>query len=191
MRPLTILFDADDTIENLLDCWVEKLNEKFGTSVSPEDITNWDVSLSFPSLSREQVYSVLKEEDLWHRLSAIPGSADVLQKLIIEGHHLYMVTASDYHCCKEKFERIFELFPFLDWSHVIVTSQKQMVRGDILIDDGPHNLVNGNYLGILFDKPHNRNFDVSQHDNIVRITNWKHIYDYIHSLPNDLLTCAN
>ena len=31
--------------------------------------------------------------------------------------------------------------------------------GDVLIDDGPHNLVNGPYFRILFDQPHNRGID--------------------------------
>lgn len=180
MKPLTILFDADDTVENLLDCWVAMLNEKYGTSVLPENITDWDVALSFPSLTREQVYGVLREDELWKRLSPIPESAEVLQELIEEGHQVYMVTASDYHCCRAKFERIFEMFPFLTWDHVIVTSHKQLVKGDILIDDGPHNLVGGDYWGILFDRPHNRNFDVSEHDKIFRATNWANVRGIIH-----------
>lgn len=35
MKKLTILFDADDTVENLSDCWIAMLNERYGTSVTP------------------------------------------------------------------------------------------------------------------------------------------------------------
>ena len=28
MKKLTILFDADDTVENLSDCWIAMLNER-------------------------------------------------------------------------------------------------------------------------------------------------------------------
>ena len=55
-----------------------------------------------------------------------------------------MVTASSYHTCKTKVERLLELFPFLDWEHIIFACNKQMVRGDVLIDDAPHNLVGAN-----------------------------------------------
>ena len=34
MKKLTILFDADDTVENLSDCWIAMLNERYGTSVT-------------------------------------------------------------------------------------------------------------------------------------------------------------
>ena len=33
----------------------------------------------------------------------------------------------------------------LTWDQVIVTSRKQLIRGDVLIDDGIHNLEGGQY----------------------------------------------
>ena len=44
MRRLTILVDIDDTIEYLCKAWVEWLNEKYGTTVKYEDITDWNIS---------------------------------------------------------------------------------------------------------------------------------------------------
>ena len=32
-RKPVILFDADDVLENLLECWVKLLNRRYGTSV--------------------------------------------------------------------------------------------------------------------------------------------------------------
>ena len=58
MKKLTILFDADDTVENLSDCWIAMLNERYGTSVTPEDVHGWDISLAFPTLTKEQVFGV-------------------------------------------------------------------------------------------------------------------------------------
>ena len=40
MKLLTILVDMDDTIEHLLKAWVEYLNERHGTTVKHEDITD-------------------------------------------------------------------------------------------------------------------------------------------------------
>jgi 5'(3')-deoxyribonucleotidase len=99
MKKLTILFDADDTVENLSDCWIAMLNERYGTSVTPEDVHSWDISLAFPTLTKEQVFGVLHDDELWRRITPISGSVEVLQKLYDEGHQLYMVTASSYHTC--------------------------------------------------------------------------------------------
>lgn len=159
MNRLKILFDADDVAETLVQGWVSILNERYGTSVSLEDVTDWDISLAFPTLTKKQIYGVLQEEQIWANLQPIPGAQEYLQRLYDEGHELYMVTATDYRTCRVKIERILELFPFLDAEHIIIAHNKQMVTGDVLIDDGPHNLVGGRYFRILFDQPHNRGFD--------------------------------
>lgn len=158
MKKLTILFDADDTVENLSDCWIAMLNERYGTSVTPEDVHGWNISLAFPTLTKEQVFGVLHDDELWRRITPIPGSVEVLQKLYDEGHQLY----------------------FLDWEHIIFACNKQMVRGDVLIDDAPHNLVGGEYAKILFDRPHNRSFDHVAHD-ALRVNTWEEIDQVIHS----------
>ena len=44
MKILTVLIDADDTIENLCEEWVKYLNEKHGTSVLLTDIKEWDIA---------------------------------------------------------------------------------------------------------------------------------------------------
>ena len=55
-----------------------------------------------------------------------------------------------------------------------------MVRGDVLIDDAPHNLVGGEYAKILFDRPHNRSFDHVAND-ALRVNTWEEIDQVIHS----------
>lgn len=72
-----------------------------------------------------------------------------------------------------------ELFPFLDTNHIIIAHNKQMVRGDVLIDDGPHNLVNGQYFRILFDAPHNRGFNEKKYG-MYRAVGWEQVYQLIH-----------
>ncbi len=186
-KHFTILFDADDTAENLVECWISMLNERYGTSVSVEDVTEWDLSSAFPSLTKEQVYGVLTEDELWSRLQPMPGSVEVLQKLKNDGHELYMVTASDYRTLKTKMERIFQLFPFLDWDHVIVAHNKQMVNGDFLIDDGTHNLVGAKYVPIIYTRPHNKNFDTYS-TCMLRADSWQEVYDTI-SFYADLVEC--
>ena len=56
---------------------------------------------------------------------------------------------------------------------------QQMVRGDVLIDDGPHNLVNGQYFRILFDAPHNRGFNEKKYG-MHRAVGWEQAYQLIH-----------
>ena len=64
MRHLTILVDMDDTIENLAEAWVAYLNARHQTSTDLSDITDWDISKAFPTLTKEQVYAPLLEDAL-------------------------------------------------------------------------------------------------------------------------------
>ncbi len=179
MKKLTILVDMDDTIENLLSVWVAYLNERYGLRVKTDDVRDWDLSLAYPSLTSKQVYSPLYDDEMWRRIEPLPYAAELLEKLIDEGHEVYIVTSSNYQTLKTKMDEVlFKYFPFLDWNHVIVTNNKQMIRGDVLVDDAPHNHIGGQYLKILMDSPHNREFD-AQRFGMVRVYSWLEVYDTI------------
>ena len=78
-------------------------------------------------------------------------------------------------------EVLFRYFPFLTWDQVIVTTRKQLIRGDVLIDDGIHNLEGGNYRKILFTAPHNRYYDAAAHD-MIRVNSWEEIVPVIDAM---------
>lgn len=179
MKSLTVLVDMDDTIENLLSAWVDTINEEHGTSVEVDDIRYWDLSIAFPTLDWQSVYAPLLRDDFWMRVKPIDGASDALKRLIDDGHKVVIVTASAYETLQSKMDYVlFRYFPFLSWNDVIVTSNKQMVKGDVLIDDGVHNLKGGDYEKILMDAPHNRGYNAARHG-MTRVKTWKEAYQKI------------
>lgn len=64
---------------------------------------------------------------------------------------------------------------------MIITANKQMIRGDVLIDDGVHNLEGGSYKKILMTAPHNRNYD-AEANGMIRVSNWTEIEKSIFDL---------
>lgn len=183
---MTILVDMDDTIENLGLAWVDYLNRKYDKNVSWYDIKAWDMQIPYPDLTKEQIYGALSEEELWDNVTAKEDAPYYLKKLIDEGNDIFIVTASWYSTIHTKMVRcLFKLFPFLNWNQVIVTSNKQMIKGDILLDDNPENIIGGDYFGILFTAPHNIAFDDSKTD-MVRVDNWKSAYLIIKSYEETL-----
>lgn len=173
MNNKIVLCDADDVIENLLECWVNEINIKYGTNVSVNDITSWGLAPFFPTLTEFQVYSPLYDDHIFSKIDRIPGCFPVLKE-INNKHTLYIVTASNHETINAKVKRILELYPFLDWTQFIVASNKQMVHGDYLIDNGQHNLIGGDYQGILYNMPHNADFNNEQYG-IIRVYNWEEI----------------
>ena len=183
---MIILVDMDDTIENLGLAWVDYLNRKYDKNVNWYDIRKWDMQIPYPDLTKEQIYGALNDEELWDNVTAKEDASHYLKKLIDEGNKVYIVTASWYTTILPKMERcLFKLFPFLTWSQVIVVLDKHMIKGDILIDDNPLNLVGGDYFGVLFTAPHNIEYDDSSTD-IVRVDNWKSAYLIIKSYEETL-----
>lgn len=182
---MIILVDMDDTIEHLLKAWVNGVNEKYGRYVSCDEIVSWDVSAAFPGLTHEQVYEIPMKPGFWKTVEPIEDAPEVLSRLIASGNEVYIVTATPYESIFEKMsEVLFKYFPFLSWDQVIVTSRKQLIRGDVLIDDGIHNLEGGQYKKVLMTAPHNIRFDAEAHG-MIRVRSWKEIEQVIERLAAD------
>ena len=140
MKKLTILVDMDDVLENLVECWVDELNKKCGSSLCEEDITDWRIAKFFPSLTNEDLFSPLNTAEFWGKIAPMQNAQDILKKLIDDGHTIRIVTASHYATVPAKIKRLLEMYPYLKWEDVIVASDKSLIFGDIMIDDGTHNL---------------------------------------------------
>lgn len=174
-----ILIDMDDVLVNLHEAWIYALNKSYGLNVSTEDITDWDMTSYFSTLTMEQIFSPLSDGDFWYSVKPKDGAVKYVKRLKDDGYQVYVCTTSYYKTLKEKMDgALFRYFDYLTWADVIVTSNKQMIDADFLIDDGKHNLVSGKYKGILMDMPHNRKFDEKKYG-IVRVHNWEEIYKYI------------
>ena len=165
----------DDVLENLSEAWVDYLNLKYGTNVSADNVVDWKISQFFPELSEDQVYRALCDDELWKTVRPLDGASEALQSLMRDGHQVYIVTNSHYRTLIAKMENVlFNYFPFLSWDQVIIASHKQMIRGDVLVDDGIHNLIDGDYIKILMDRPYNRSFDADA-AGMYRVYDWNDI----------------
>ena len=179
---MIILVDMDDTIEHLLQAWVDALNARYHRDVTIDTIRTWNVAAAYPGISRKDVYAIPDEPGFWKTVKPVEGSAEVLKHFKEEGHELYIVTATRYESIFEKMDDLlFKYFPFLDWDHVIVTSKKQMIRGDVLIDDGIHNLEGGDYVKILMNMPHNEDYD-AEANGMIRVHNWQEVREVVDRL---------
>lgn len=179
---MTILIDVDDTVHFLLKAWVEYLNKKYDQSVDWMLIRELDITKAYPTLRYSEIYGALQDPELWDMVEPIPFAAGVIDELKKEGHTIYFVTSSYFKTIPEKFSRtIFKYFPMIDWEHVIVATNKQMIRGDVLIDDGPHNLEGGDFAKILVSSPHNFDYPAEEHG-MVRASSWFDIYNEIQKL---------
>lgn len=178
MKRLTILCDADDTIQELTVHWLAELNRKYNYNIKKEDIRSWDITKAYPKLTPEEVLEPLYREEFWSRTTPVDGSVYYLEKLAKDGHRLKIVTASNPETFGAKARKLMEMFPFLTMEQIIREDNKQSVAGDILIDDGVHNLIGGSYKKFLFNQPNNSEFNESDFG-ITRVYSWREVYERI------------
>lgn len=186
MKKLTILVDMDDTIENLCEVWIGYLNEQYGTNVQLDDIKEWDMTKAFPTIKPQMIYEPLCDEKLWKRVLPLPGAVETIRRIMEEGHKVVIVTAAHQDTVNMKLNNVlFNYFPYLSMNDVIITSQKQLIYGDLLIDDAPHNLEGGHYIKLLFDAPHNRSYSEAAND-MTRVHNWDDIYKIVSKISRQI-----
>lgn len=179
MKKLTILIDMDDTIENFCETWVAFLNEKHIRNVRHADIVDWELYEFYPGLSHEEIYAPLNTVEFWKRVKPFPGAVYYIQKMIEDGHRVVVVTASGVNTIALKMNlMLFKYFPFLSFNDVIIASQKDLIKGDLLIDDAIHNFERWDGAGIMMNAPHNQKYDAEAHG-LKRANNWIEIYQIV------------
>ena len=179
---MRILVDMDDTIERLLEELVNRANRKYHQNVAVEDVTDWAIAPAFEGITKRQILDAMNDPGFWLDVEPIPGAAEALKHFMDEGHEVYIVTATEpEHVTDKMRDLLFRCFPFLSWKQVIITCNKQLIRGDVLIDDGIHNLEGGDYRKILFTAPYNRNYDAEAND-MIRVSSWDEIIRIVDSM---------
>lgn len=188
MKKLTMLLDLDDVLNNQNELWISELNVKHNRNVKLENITEWDMSNFYPGISKIDLYEPVCSGRLVHQMRPTPGSVDYTYRWYSAGHDLLIATSTSVDNIAMKVKWLYKYFKWFDEKNLIVTHHKQLLRGDIAVDDGIHNLLPDNltgiepqYVGLCMDRPWNRSFDCLQHG-IHRAHNFKEIDDVVQIL---------
>lgn len=180
---MTVLVDLDDVLEDLLPAWVNWLNTKYQLEVNPEDVTDYFVPKFFPSLKLTEVYQPLELPAFWDEVKPKEGAVEGA-KTLIDNYDTYIVTTSSFYTMLAKERMLKNYFPFINMGDIIVTRNKSIIQGDVVIDDCPPNLRGDRKLRLLMDAPHNRHFNPmsAKMDNVKRVRNWDEILNAIKEL---------
>ena len=165
-------------METLIGSFAPKIGLKRELT-NPDEVKTYDVQ--FEGIEYKSVKEFEKSVLFWLDGFRRANNPHV-QKLMADGHDVFIVTATYYESVPEKMkDLLFKYFPFISWDHVIITSRKQMIRGDVLIDDGVHNLEGGDYAKILVTAPHNKDYD-AEANGMIRVNNWDEILKAVETL---------
>lgn len=184
----TIYVDLDCVLNNLVDVWLDELNELYHIRVKYDDITDYDITKFFPTLKEEEIFMPLYSDKFWLKTVPTQHSRKILKR-IFEDKNNEIIIASSTHYFNAKIKSLWlkEYFPYIHWKNIYFIHDKSKLIGDILIDDWIDNLINFKGKRILYTQPWNIKYDnlVLQNLGIVRVDNWLEI----DKLLNDRKKC--
>lgn len=115
----------------------------------------------YPVELRAEVEAIYTAAGFYRDLPLIAGATEALTALLEQGHDVRICTSplNQYrNCVPEKYEWIERHLGTEFVTRMIVSKDKTIVRGDVLVDDNPS--VKGpcqaSWRHVLFDQPYNR-----------------------------------
>ena len=182
---MIIACDIDNCLNNLQEAVTELLNQRCGTTYTLNDITEYNVENSLPIRYANKMKKMYGETGIYGHVKPIEGAQDALQKLIGNGHQIYLVTDAIPKVYHEKVEWIKLFFPYIDEAHIVAMKHKHLFKCDIMIEDNMQNLISGvHYHRVCLNYPWNRKVHDEAY-NIHRCDNWNEIIDVINKLNEE------
>lgn len=158
MNILTIACDIDGVLANLLLPWLARYNKDYNDNLNPDDISDWYTDKFVKPECGKKIYDYLKDPSLYDECLPYEGSLYMISKLKnIAGCRIVYGTSSPAESYGKKFFWLKEYGFIFDQKDYFETSDKSLIRADVLIDDYWENLLNFTGYGILLERPWNKN----------------------------------
>ena len=138
-RALTVLCDMDGIVVSIHQKWYDRYNERYGDELTIEKVTDWNTHLF--AKHGKKVYEPLLEPGFFLDVPEIPGALEGIQTLQSAGHRVVIVTASSRFAASDKMHWWNNRAPWFSQKNLLIGYPKDLVKGDVLIDDGPHNII--------------------------------------------------
>lgn len=179
---MVIVCDCDNVLNNLQETVVSLFNDRNGTNYTLHDFHTYDIMNSLPMQDAISMKEMYAECDLYNFVKPVRGAQVAIEKLINNGHQIYIATDHPSATYGEKVAWIKKYFPCIDDAHIICIKHKWLLRSDIMIEDCVENLLaKPFYDRILVDYPWNRHVKDYAY-NIRRCANWEQISDVINKI---------
>ncbi|WCK56981.1 hypothetical protein PP175_27715 (plasmid) [Aneurinibacillus sp. Ricciae_BoGa-3] len=180
MKPLQLILDADDVCADTTQKALDWYNRKNQTDIKIEQVLDWDLSLV--QKPGTNIASCFEQPGFFRELPVKEMAPFYIQKLIEDGHNVVIATSSSKNGIMDKIDWFEEHFPFIPFQNIIPITRKDLLKGDIMLDDAPHNLKTSQCrYPVIFDNYWNRNTEGSYAflKGLKRIYSWKEFYEFV------------
>lgn len=142
-----------------------------------EKVTSFKTQSFYDVKHKADIADMMNEPGFYAELEAIHGSVEALLALEAAGVTVYLCTApyvTHKSCASEKMDWVERHLGARWLNKMIITSDKTMVIGDVLIDDKPNitGFLTPGWHHVVFDAPYNRGMEP-------RLNVWDDIVDVL------------
>lgn len=180
MKSLTILADVDDVTCDLVPAWLARYNRDYGDTLVPDDIKNWTMTDWVSEACGDKIYDYLKDPTLYDEVRPVSGAIHGVDALRRAGHRVVFVTSASGEGMGAKLAWLirYDFLPKHTYIHpdYVVAHDKNLIRGDMLIDDRYSNVVGFSGIKALFRRPWNDS-ESSGYD--VRVYSWADVGRFV------------
>ena len=162
---MILLVDMDGPLANweqgFLDIWLREHEEFIPLEDRRDFYVTTEVEQRWGPVAGAEARSIAEAPGFYRDLPEVDGAADALNEMVEMGHTVRICTSPIFpwqHCVGEKFDWVDDHLG-IDWvKRIVLTKDKTVVRGDVLIDDKP--VITGEvvplWTHVHFDAPYNR-----------------------------------
>jgi len=174
-----ILLDADEVLYDFQTPALQLISEVLGRQVQPSDFVEWDIFACLTARQRQTVFDAIGQPGFCTALKPHPAAQQAVTQL--QQYAEVFVVTSPFHSPTWVHERQASLrrdFGFLK-GHVVHTSAKYVVQGDVLVDDNPSHVLkwqqhNPSGKGFLWHIPNTRALGYDD----IRVRSWEDVIEY-------------
>lgn len=183
---MIIVCDVDDVCADLVPAWVAKYNQDWDDNLKVDDITDWNIAAFTRPECGKKMYDYLNDGSLYDGVLPIEGALEGVIELRKYHRVVFATTAANGHAGRKL--RWLRQHGFLSNERssemdYIEASDKSLIHGDIIVDDGAHNLRVFKGKRIQFLKPWNANEFV---DGAWLACNWGEIPQIIWDIEGEM-----
>jgi len=168
----TLLVDMDGVLADVYAQLLKIEYEEKGIKHKIESLYGKMESEAF-----ENGYDYVHRPGFFQTAPLIPGCVEGLQYLNDKYNLLIVSSATEFpNSPTEKLKWMHQHFPFINWKQIVLCGRKDVIKGDIMLDDHPKNLNYFEGRKIIFTQPHNIYIENPSYE---RANNWEEVMDIL------------
>lgn len=139
---MIIKIDIDEVLRDTSSKMIELYNNEFNENLTKKQFTKWDVSLIFSKLGTSAKDWFFKQhaKEIFLESNLIENADIAIKKLIVNNQ---IILVSNQLNFDSKVATLQWLHNYdIQYHDIAFVANKSLIKGDLLIDDAPHNILN-------------------------------------------------